>query len=420
MEIVVDDPSVVMLVGPAGAGKSTFARSHFRDSEVLSSDTCRELVSDDPTDQSATADAFAVLHAILQRRLARGRLSVVDATNVEPHARRPILDLARRYGVGVLAIVFDASIETCIRRRREGAAAVDEAVIRSQRYSLDRWLDDLGSEGVDRVVILKEDNVGGISITRRAAARGFSDNFSEVAEGYSKFRPGYPAELIAWLASQAPSHQCAWDCATGNGQAALLLASHFDVVMATDASARQIERARSHRRVRYSVAPAERSGLEDHSVDLITVAQALHWFDLEAFYREVARVAVAGAVIAVWTYDLVRVSPLIDRCLQRFYHEEVGEYWSAHRRHVESGYRTLSFPFEEIEPPEFYMSDVWEFGQLLGYVRTWSAVQRYVAERGEDPVDRLERELVSMWDVGSMKVTWPLKVRAGRVRVLDG
>ncbi|MDD3517255.1 MAG: class I SAM-dependent methyltransferase [Chromatiales bacterium] len=243
----------------------------------------------------------------------------------------------------------------------------------------------------------------------------FSDHFSSVAGGYASHRPGYPAALFEWLAGLAPARGRAWDCATGSGQAARMLAEHFGHVVATDASTAQLAAAGAHSRVTYHGALAEASGLAPGSVDLVTVAQALHWFDPERFHAEVARVLAPGGVLAVWTYGLHRFGePGIDAVMYDFYEGVLGPYWPPERRFVESGYRDLPFPWREIEAPPFAMTVDWSLPQLMGYLRTWSARNRYLEAHGEDPVDALEREMEKLWGDGPRRVEWPLVLRVGR------
>lgn len=244
----------------------------------------------------------------------------------------------------------------------------------------------------------------------------FKDHFSGHASDYARFRPRYPAELFDYLARIAPGRDRAWDCATGNGQAAVALAEHFARVIATDASAQQIANAEPHARVEYRVAPAELSGLHSESVDLVTVAQALHWFDIPAFFDEAHRVLRAGGIVAVWAYNLVTISPDIDALMLHFYRETTGPFWPAERDIVEAGYRTIVFPFEEITPPDIAMEAEWNLEQVLGYLRTWSATQKFIAARGFDPVDGVAREILRLWPKSEerKRVAWPLALRVGR------
>lgn len=247
------------------------------------------------------------------------------------------------------------------------------------------------------------------------AESGFQDHFSPVAQQYAQFRPRYPAPLFEYLAGLCTRLQLAWDCACGSGQAALALAEHFVSVVATDASGAQIAASQAHPRVAYRVAPAEASGLDGASVDLVTVAQALHWLDLERFYGEVRRVLKPGGVLAVWCYGRTRVEgvPELDTLLQRFYDETVGPCWPPERVHVERGYRDLAFPFVPVEAPSFQMQAEWTLDQLTGYLRTWSATSRYRQIVGRDPVEPLEQRLKPLWGGATRRITWPLSLRCG-------
>jgi SAM-dependent methyltransferase len=247
----------------------------------------------------------------------------------------------------------------------------------------------------------------------------FTDHFSAVAEAYAGARPTYPPALFDYLASLAPSRGRAWDCAAGNGQATLALAARFARVTATDASAAQIAQAPLHPGVTYRVALAHESGLPDASVDLVTVAQALHWIELDRFYDEARRVLVPNGLIAVWCYGLQRVDDeAIDRRLQHFYHSVVGPYWAPERALVEAGYRSVPFPFDELRPPAFDMAHDWLLSELLAYLRTWSATLAFIRARGIDPVTAFGAELASLWgaDQRRRRVRWPLSLRIGRPR----
>jgi SAM-dependent methyltransferase len=242
----------------------------------------------------------------------------------------------------------------------------------------------------------------------------FSDHFSSVAEMYATARPTYPPALFDHLAGLAPSRAHAWDCAAGNGQATLALAERFARVTATDASAAQLAQAPRHPGVTYRVGLAQDSGLPDASVDLVTVAQALHWLNLSRFYEEVGRVLVPDGLLAVWCYGLQRLDDdRVDEPLARFYGSVVGPYWAPERALVETGYRTVPFPFEELEAPTFEMVHEWRLPELLAYLRTWSATSAFVQARGFDPVGELAEELAPVW-----RVRWPLSLRVGRPRRL--
>lgn len=246
----------------------------------------------------------------------------------------------------------------------------------------------------------------------------FKDHFSGHAEAYTRFRPHYPAALFEFLASLPEGRRAAWDCGAGNGQAAVRLAGFFDEVLASDASARQIAQAQPHPRVRYFVAPAEQTGIEAGSVDLVVVAQALHWFDFERFYREVRRVAKPGAALAVWCYGLMNTTPRADELIERLYADIVGPYWPAERDLVESRYQTIPFPFQDLPAPRFEMRAEWDLDSLLGYLGTWSAVQRYRERHDTDPLAQILPELRAAWGAPEdiRKVTWPLHLRVGKIR----
>lgn len=241
------------------------------------------------------------------------------------------------------------------------------------------------------------------------------DHFSERAAEYAVYRPRYPAELFAFIAASAPRHELAWDCGTGNGQAALGLTAHFQRVIATDASPDQIDNAEAHARVRYRVAPAEASGLTSGSIDAVVVAQALHWLELPAFYGEVRRVLAPGGLIAVWCYGFLSVAPDLDAILKTLYAETLGPHWPAERRHVESGYRTLAFPFAEIQVPAFEMRALLDLPELTGYLRTWSAAVRYQQASGFDAIAQATPDLERRWGDPRQRrtVRWPLTIRAG-------
>ena len=220
--------------------------------------------------------------------------------------------------------------------------------------------------------------------------------------------------MFEYLGSVAPDRQLAWDCGTGNGQAAVGLASVFDRVIATDASEKQIANAESHQMVKYRVAPAENSGIGSKTIDLIMVAQALHWFDLDRFYAETRRVLKPDGVLAVSAYNLLHIEPAIDVVVNRYYDEVVGPFWPPERRLIEQ-FVDLHFPFQEIDTPKFEMIASWALDHLVGYLRTWSSTQRFIAAKGEDPVKEISDELGSAWGIPEQtrNVSWPLTLRVG-------
>lgn len=245
----------------------------------------------------------------------------------------------------------------------------------------------------------------------------FKDHFSVQAPDYARFRPTYPAELFAWLAGVAPSRAAAWDCGTGSGQAAVGLAAHFDRVVATDPSQSQLDHAQPHAKVSFRRTAAESSGLDAASVDLLTVAQAIHWFDLERFYVEAKRVLKPRGVIAVWTYTLLDVEAGVDELITDFYRNVVGPYWPPERKMVDDRYRSLPFPFEPIAAPGFSITTEWSRDDLLGYLGTWSATRACMRATGSDPLPDLERRLEPLWPDRDLKkmLRWPLHMRVGRV-----
>lgn len=245
------------------------------------------------------------------------------------------------------------------------------------------------------------------------------DHFSRVAADYASGRPGYPEALFDWLASQCAQHDLAVDVGAGTGQAALPLARRFHRVVATDLSASQVANATtaSAPNIAWRTAVAQDTGVDAGSADLVTVAQALHWFDLARFWPEVRRILKPGGLVAVWTYGVLQLDePRIDGCVQSFYWNLVHPYWPAGREHVEDGYARLPFPFAQAPVPPFAMECHWTLEQFLGYVRTWSAVARMKEATGHDPVAGLWQELTPLWgDAGARHtVRWPLGVRAGR------
>src|SRR4029077_8339155 len=242
----------------------------------------------------------------------------------------------------------------------------------------------------------------------------FKDHFSKQAADYAIFRPGCPQELFTYLGRIAPSRQFAWDCGTGSGQAAVELASVFDRVIATDASKNQIANAQSHERVDYSVAPAENSGIGSATIDLIMVAQALHWFDLDLFYAEARRVLKPNGVLAASAYNLLHIEPAIDAVVNRYYYDVVGPFWPPERKLVEQ-FADLPFPFHEVDAPKFEMTAQWNLDHLLGYLQTWSSTQRFIAANASDPLEQIIDELRAAWGDSQQtrSVAWPLVLRIG-------
>ena len=244
----------------------------------------------------------------------------------------------------------------------------------------------------------------------------FTDNFSRQSETYQKYRPTYPRELFAYLSTLTKEHELAWDCGTGNGQSVIGLAEFYKTVYATDPSEQQIKHAMPHERVVYKVERAENCGLEDNAADLVTVAQAIHWFDFDLFYKEVKRVLKPDGIIAAWTYGLPIISPQIDQLIRHFHDEVVGEFWQTENKLVEQEYATIPFPFKSIPSPDFTMHKTMSFNDLLGLLNSWSAVQKFKEKTGFNPVDELGNELGKLWgNTENVKeVAWKLVLKAGQ------
>ena len=252
-----------------------------------------------------------------------------------------------------------------------------------------------------------------MSLKNPAETSSFKDHFSHDSSSYSKHRPGYPDSLFSYLSLISRQHQKAWDCATGSGQSAMQLAKYFQTVIATDASESQIKKAYRQENIHYTVAAAESSAIKNSSLDLITVAQALHWFDIPAFTTEIERTLKPGGILAAWSYNLLKVNPDVDEYITYLYGKLLAQYWPAERKIVENAYKSINFPFEELAAPEFNMTIQWTFEQIIKYISTWSAVNAYIKTNDQNPVDVIYGDLLNAWgDIDQKKlVTWPLTVR---------
>jgi SAM-dependent methyltransferase len=245
----------------------------------------------------------------------------------------------------------------------------------------------------------------------------FKDHFSGHSNLYAHARPHDPDALFAWIAGHAPGRGCAWDAGCGNGQASVALARHFERVIATDPSDQQIAQAVPDPRVEYRAEPAEHSSLAARSADAVTVAQALHWFDLDAFVREVRRVAKPGALFAAWSYANCSVAPAVDAIVADLYDRGLGPYWPPERRLVDEGYASLALPFAPVAAPAFEMRVDWNAAQFLAYLSSWSAAQRRSNATGVDAVAAVADDVRAAWGDAARPrpVRWTLAIRAGRV-----
>ena len=241
------------------------------------------------------------------------------------------------------------------------------------------------------------------------------DLFSTQAEGYAKYRPVYPKELFDYILQFVAEKNTAWDCATGNGQAAYALAPHFKKVIATDISEKQLLLAKPHPNIQYQISPAEHTNFPDNSFELITVAQAYHWFKFDAFEKEVKRVAKKNAVIAVWGYNLFSTNDVaINALIKRFYTEIVGPYWDAERKYIDDNFNTVPFNFTPLPTKDFFIKTVWSKDDVVGYLNSWSAVQHFIDDKKYNPVDDIVNDLDILWkDVKT--VTFPVFLKLGRI-----
>lgn len=244
------------------------------------------------------------------------------------------------------------------------------------------------------------------------------DNFSSRSDEYARFRPGYPPQLFDFLLDLCKNFDCAWDCATGNGQIAATLAEHFQQVEASDISENQLKNAIQKPNIRYRVEAAESPSFPTNSFDLVTVGQAAHWFDFEKFYPEARRVLKPDGVLALIGYGLLKIDEPTDEVINHLYCNVLDGYWDAERLHVDAAYTTIPFPFSEIQFPKMAMTYEWSLDHLLGYLSTWSAVKHFEKKNSSTPLDKAFVEtLKAVWQAGETKtVSFPI---FGRVGVLN-
>ena len=243
------------------------------------------------------------------------------------------------------------------------------------------------------------------------------DLFSEQSKIYAQFRPTYPQELFEYLLQFVQERKCTWDCATGNGQAATVLANYFEKVEATDISPAQISNAPQKQNINYHVCPAEETHFANNSFDLITVAQAYHWLNWRKFHDEVNRVGKPNAIIAIWAYNLlVCGDEEVNNIIKHFYRDVIGPYWDYERKYVDEGYVTVDFNFQHLPPKIFQASFTWSREQLKGYFLSWSAVRKYIKEQGENPVELIEKEIDAVWNEKEHKeIRFPIFLRIGKI-----
>ena len=240
------------------------------------------------------------------------------------------------------------------------------------------------------------------------------DNFSTQSDQYAKYRPKYPNDFFDYLGTIIKNKHVAWDCGTGNGQVAIELAKRFTMVYATDISVAQLAQAQQLPNVIYSVQAAEKTNFPNDFFDLITVAQAIHWFDFEKFYGEIKRTAKPNAMLVVMGYGKIEVSPEIDSIISDFYKNTIGNYWDKERKYIDELYKTIPFPFEEIETPSFSISYNWSLDHFMGYLGTWSAVKHYINDTMQNPLDVIENQLEDLWERDVVKkIKFPLLLRIG-------
>ncbi len=246
------------------------------------------------------------------------------------------------------------------------------------------------------------------------------DKFSQNSGAYKKFRPEYPARMLQKFVDLVEVKGVCWDCGTGNGQVAVQLHGHFDTVYATDISQNQIDHAAQKDNIQYIHCRSEKTPIPSNSVDLIVVGQALHWFDFDAFYKEVIRVAKEGAILAVFGYGLLRVDVVINHYLDLFYYNRIGKYWDAERDHVDAHYKSIPFPFEELKmKQQFFIVDQWNRSQLEGYLNTWSSVKKCISVEDRNPVNELIQSLEERctWKKAAIKdIKFPIFSRIGKIK----
>lgn len=245
----------------------------------------------------------------------------------------------------------------------------------------------------------------------------FTDLFSAKADLYAIARPRYPDDLFAFIASQAPSPERAWDCGTGNGQAAISLAKHFSAVFASDPSQEQIKQATAAPHVHYSIQRAEQTAFPAQQFDALCVAQALHWFAFDSFFAEVKRIAKPGAIFAAWGYSWPAIAPNFDQTFQSVIRDVIEPYWAPQNRLLWNAYADVPFPFAKLHTPTFHIAVHWTFPQFWAYIGTWSAIRTCTTKIGNQFMVSAESALRPLWGNPEVprSIAMPLYVLAGHV-----
>jgi ubiquinone/menaquinone biosynthesis C-methylase UbiE len=245
--------------------------------------------------------------------------------------------------------------------------------------------------------------------------KNMKDNFSSNSNNYAKFRPNYPKELFEWINSIVREKNCAWDCGTGTGQIAIELARNFKEIKATDISESQLREAPKHSRIEYSQQPAEKTNFPNEQFDLIIIGQAIHWFDFDEFYKETNRTLKPNGIIIATGYNRPLITPEIDKVITRLYTDILGEFWDKERKYIDENYKTIPFPYHEMEAPALVNMYGWTIDHLKGYLQTWSAVKHFTKAKAYDPVESISEELKRAWGEQIMReIKFPVLLRAGK------
>ncbi len=244
----------------------------------------------------------------------------------------------------------------------------------------------------------------------------FKDNFSKQAEIYARYRPTYPPALFHFLRTLTEKHDLAVDCGTGNGQAAVALTEFYKTIVAVDPSIEQLKHASNHSQISYYERSAHQLPVSDGTTDLITAATAMHWFDLNKFYPEVKRVLKKDGILAIWGYTVQKIEPFLDDLLHDFQFKTLKDYWAPENQIVVNEYKNISFTYDEIECPDFCAEKIFDLDDLIGYINTWSAVQKFLQKNNYNPTDELRDELLDYWKTPQNKkrVEWKIAMRVGR------